>query len=264
MAAPWTLLWPALLRALHRSVQPVHCDGHGLCSVDKASGVLSHPNGAGASPLALLRAPYDLRRRAYRLPEGCLFLLNRLDAATEGILLLALDGAVAAAVRESFADGRVQKVYHALVEGSASRRERWCDRLLRRSDGSRLEVRPGGSLRAETDVIPLEVISSPWGPLTLLQLSPLTGRTHQLRVQCAVRHLPILGDELYGNFSLNRALRRWGLRGMQLHSSRLRLSYQLDGITRHFAATAPSLSQFLDRCRLLRPLPSDRDPENSD
>jgi 23S rRNA pseudouridine955/2504/2580 synthase len=259
MTNPWTVLWPAFLRALHRSVRPVHCDGNGLCAVDKAAGVLSHPNETEISRSALLRAPYDLRQRAYRLPEGCLFLLNRLDVATEGILLLALDAAVAEAVREGFAGGQVQKTYHALVVGAVSRREHWYDRLRRRSEGGRLEVRLGGSVRAETEVIPLEVISSFLGPLTLLQLSPLTGKTHQLRVQCAARHFPILGDELYGDFALNRSLHRWGLRGMQLHSSRIRLRYRLGETVQHFAASAPSLSTFLERWHRLRgTLPSPR------
>ena len=42
---------------------------------------------------------------------------------------------------------------------------------------------------------------------SLIQLEPLTGRTHQLRVQCAQHHFPILGDKTYGDFKCNRRLR---------------------------------------------------------
>ncbi|MDR2030319.1 MAG: RNA pseudouridine synthase [Puniceicoccales bacterium] len=251
--ARWTDLWPGFLKALHRRAVPIRCDDFGLCAVDKGAGILSHPNGKGCAESTLVRAPYDPRRRAYLLQEGPVFLINRLDAATEGILLLSLDEAVATAVGDSFAAGKVHKAYHAIVLGQRTlQRERWTDQLRRQRQTNHIEVRTGGPLRAETDVLPLEKILSPHGPLTLLQLCPITGKTHQLRVQCAARHAPILGDELYGDFSVNRSLRRSGIRGMQLHSSRLRLCYSLAGNLRHFAASAPSLPDFLGRWQLLR------------
>jgi 23S rRNA-/tRNA-specific pseudouridylate synthase len=56
-------------------------------------------------------------------------------------------------------------------------------------------------------------------PLALLQLEPATGRSHQLRVQCARRHLPIVGDATYGDFRANRDYARHsGQKRLFLHS----------------------------------------------
>jgi hypothetical protein len=56
-----------------------------------------------------------------------------------------------------------------------------------------------------------------------------TGRTHQIRVHLAHLGFPIAGDEKYGDFALNKALAREGLKRMFLHASRMRLPHPLDG-----------------------------------
>jgi 23S rRNA-/tRNA-specific pseudouridylate synthase len=60
--------------------------------------------------------------------------------------------------------------------------------------------------------------------LTLLKLEPITGRTHQLRVQCAFHGVPIVGDGTYGEFVFNREFaRRTGHKRMFLHAASLRI-----------------------------------------
>jgi 23S rRNA-/tRNA-specific pseudouridylate synthase len=80
---------------------------------------------------------------------------------------------------------------------------------------------------------------------SLLRLEPQTGRSHQLRVQCAKRGLPIVGDRTYGNFAANREFARAsGIKRMFLHSVSVGLEYDFKGARHAFAAVAPLPPEF--------------------
>jgi 23S rRNA-/tRNA-specific pseudouridylate synthase len=82
-------------------------------------------------------------------------------------------------------------------------------------------------------------------PLALLQLVPKTGRSHQLRVQCARRHLPIVGDQTYGDFRRNREFaRRTGWKRLFLHSLETSFEYEFGGRRCAFQAKAPLPEEF--------------------
>jgi tRNA pseudouridine65 synthase len=96
----------------------------------------------------------------------------------------------------------------------------------------------------------LRLRRAPVGPglpaLTLLELIPRTGRSHQLRVQCAQRHLPIVGDATYGDFTTNRTYaKHGGPRRLCLHSHHTDFRYQWQGREHTFAATAPTPPEML-------------------
>jgi 23S rRNA-/tRNA-specific pseudouridylate synthase len=81
--------------------------------------------------------------------------------------------------------------------------------------------------------------------LSLITLEPQTGRSHQLRVQCAKRGLPIVGDQTYGNFGANRAfVRAGGSKRMFLHSLGVSLDYEFAGRVHAFSAQAPLPAEF--------------------
>jgi 23S rRNA-/tRNA-specific pseudouridylate synthase len=238
---------------LHPRVAVVSQDANGLIALAKGRGVLSHPNGPRVNRSAILSLPYDGTGRCYRSEDGPVFLLNRLDSCTAGLLLITGDRRVATAVRHSFRRRRVKKIYHAFVFGRGNfHRRRWSDSLSRRRERDVLRVGAGGPLTAETDAFFLETFPSPAGPISLLRLMPITGRTHQLRFQCALHRLPIVGDRSYGDFPKNRALRGRGGDILQLHASEISLEYALDGRSENFSAAAPDLGEFLDG---LRPRP---------
>ena len=82
-------------------------------------------------------------------------------------------------------------------------------------------------------------------PLSLIQLEPKTGRSHQLRVQCAQRHLPIVGDATYGDFRLNRAFAKTtGEKRLFLHSARTCFEFEWQGRRHRFNAEAPVPTEF--------------------
>ena len=81
--------------------------------------------------------------------------------------------------------------------------------------------------------------------VSLVRLEPRTGRTHQLRVQCAKRALPIVGDQTYGNFGRNRAFAKLAdTKRLFLHSMETAFEYEFHGRKYLFAAKAPLPEEF--------------------
>ena len=72
-------------------------------------------------------------------------------------------------------------------------------------------------------------LQHPLGSMTLLEVTIKTGRTHQIRVHLASQERPIVGDDKYGNFALNKAVQKTGLPRMFLHAALLRLQHPLTG-----------------------------------
>jgi tRNA pseudouridine65 synthase len=243
--------WPTL--PLGRGVTLIAHDDNGVAAFAKPAGVLSHPNAGGDEPRSLLTARYTLDGEFYQwVPaKGAaplrLWLLNRLDSATSGVVLAASNESLAAEIRAQFKQKHVRKIYQALVFGAPRQsRELWKDTVA--------VVKKGGTVRAAVNSgrVPAESemtvvqISRGEPRVSLLRLEPRTGRSHQLRVQCAKRHLPIVGDQTYGNFPRNREFAKaTGTKRMFLHSLETNFEYQLKGRRYSFAAKAPLPAEFV-------------------
>ncbi|MSU49807.1 MAG: RNA pseudouridine synthase [Opitutus sp.] len=237
---------------LGRNVTLLTRDANGLAALNKPAGVLSHPNEPGEEPRSLIRASYVIDGEYFEwsnpgATEPCrLWLLNRLDSATSGVILAAASEELAKEIRAQFKRKQVRKIYNALVFGAPSRPvELWRDLLA-------VDKR-GGKIRTATRAghVPAESRMSVVRPglreprVTLIRLEPRTGRSHQLRVQCAKRGLPIVGDQTYGNFSQNRAFARLAeTKRMFLHSRETSFDYEFKGARHAFAATAPLPERF--------------------
>lgn len=207
---------------------------------------MSHPNRKSDLGKALLRAHYGSREQAYRIidddgEESSVYLLNRLDSATSGIVLLSISESIMESVKRSFEEQQVEKVYQALVFGTPRKGSPvWKDKLSVSQSGKQVRARSGGSLMAETRLLKSKPIPGP--PLmSLLSLQPLTGRTHQLRIQTSKRGLPIVGDRTYGDFKKNKlAAQAKGIKRLCLHCERVKLKYQYSGKWHHFEAYSKS------------------------
>ena len=121
-------------------------------AVEKPAGLMSHPNRSSDFGKALLAAPYDSEEQAYRVErepgdETLVYLLNRLDSATSGLLLMTANPEVRALVLEAFERKQVRKVYEALVFGATRRGAPiWKDRLtVKRAEGG-VRASSGGGL----------------------------------------------------------------------------------------------------------------------
>ena len=237
-------LWPWGPR-----VQVIEHDSSGLIAVHKPAGVLSHPNRPGATQRAAVTLDYHPEREAYSDSEGReLFLCNRLDSPTSGVLLFAESERLSEQVRRAFEEHRVEKTYVALVKGRPRPDlQTWKDNLARGREQGRLRVTPGRS--GSTPAITRIQREASWRlgavMVSRLKLFPETGRTHQLRVQTAHRGFPILGDKTYGDFLMNRnVLAAMDDKRLFLHAASIKLNFKFAGKTIHFEASSPIPSPF--------------------
>ena len=128
-------------------------------------------------------------------------LVHRLDRDTSGVLLLARSRAAAARLTEAFRDKTARKLYWAIVVGLPEPLNGRIDLALSKGPGKGGErVRP---VEAEDDdgrdaVTLYRTVEAASRSAAWLELSPLTGRTHQLRAHCAFLGTPIVGDGKYG------------------------------------------------------------------
>jgi tRNA pseudouridine65 synthase len=236
---------------LGRGVTVLTRDANGLAALVKPAGMLSHPNEVGDEPRSLLNARYVLDGEFFEWVDAGgavrrLWLLNRLDSATSGAILVASSEELAREVRAQFKLKQVRKVYRALVFGSPRQpMELWRDVLAVEKRVGKIRTAAGfGHVPAESRMGVLR--SGRTEPrVALLKLEPRTGRSHQLRVQCAKRGLPIVGDQTYGDFRRNREFAKIaGTKRMFLHSVETTFDYEFHGQKFAFAAQAPLPAEF--------------------
>ncbi len=239
------------LLPLGRGVRVLAAGPLGLVALEKPCETRSHPNAGGPDKGALLTARYDMKAQRYfwkGLGEGTpesLWLLNRLDAPTSGVVLACLEEKTIEAARACFADGTAEKVYYALVKGQVRPPAGlWRDRLARQASERGVRMGTGAALEAVSGY-ETKGVSSRHGKISLLRLTPQTGRTHQLRVQCTMHGHPILGDRTYGDFAWNRQFAAAsGEKRLFLHCAATRLTLKVNGQTVRFSAQCPAPESF--------------------
>jgi 23S rRNA pseudouridine955/2504/2580 synthase len=162
-------------------------------------------------------------------------LVHRLDRDTSGVLLLARTPGTAARLAAAFRGRDVEKIYWAVVAGRPIPPAGRIDLSLRRTAGSRGERTEVAdrtdedAARAITDYATLDHAGQ---KLAWLELRPLTGRTHQLRVHCVALGAPIVGDVKYARPDQNNAFSATvaGLSGeLHLHARAVRLPHPAGG-----------------------------------
>lgn len=140
-----------------------------------------------------------------RHPGGFLGLPHRLDRAVSGVLLLATTPRAARQLARQFERRQIQKTYLALVAPAADPPGlaagtplEWHDTIRKVPDEPRAELVPAGTPDGREATTRGRVRDVGGDGTLLLELEPVTGRMHQLRVQAAARGLPVVGDRLYG------------------------------------------------------------------
>lgn len=200
--------------------------------VNKPAGVLSHPNPgkSNGKDRSAFEGRYDLEQKVFDGPGGRVWLIHRLDQDTSGVLLAALDEKTAVRCREAFEAGTVRKRYLAMVRGSLAAGGTWLDHLAISRDRGRVRtaVLKGRPPNAE---LHFKVCGHHAGArVSVLEIDLITGRTHQIRVQAASRQHPLIGDDVYGDFDLNRRMKgELGIRRLFLHARQLELKHPASG-----------------------------------
>src|SRR3954469_26007756 len=210
----------------------VHEDG-ALLIVDKPAGVAVH-GGSGVSYGVIESL------RASRPQTKFLELAHRLDRDTSGLLILCKKRSALVELHRQLREGEVEKIYAAIVKGVPEREAFEISEPLHKyvtgSGERRVSVREGG-ISARTKV----KVAQKGGDSSLLEIRLLTGRTHQIRVHLSHAGHPVLGDDKYGDFDLNRLLAKQGVKRLFLHARKLSFEHPVDK----------------NRLRLESPLPAD-------
>ena len=172
-----------------------------LLVVNKPAGLVCHPTKGDEYSSLISRARLHLQAAA--TPH----LVHRLDRETSGVVLFAKSPEVARELGKAWEARNVTKVYLAIVHGHVGPDRGVIDAPLGRDEASRIAikdtVRPDGApARTEYLVVRrftrlLKAAASP-SPFTLLNLRPLSGRKHQIRIHLASLGHPIVGDKIYG------------------------------------------------------------------
>lgn len=207
--------------------------------MNKPPGLLVHRTGldAGETRFALQLLRDQLGRNVWPV--------HRLDKGTSGVLLFALDAATARVLGQAFERGEgLQKTYTAVVRGWPPAQDRINHPLKRMPDDMRVERVVVQEAITDFRTLAHYALPLAYGPFAqtrcaLLELTPVTGRRHQLR-----RHLkhiahPIIGDATHGKGPLNREVAALaGIQRLWLHARQLQLRHPVSGQTLSIEAPA--------------------------
>jgi len=204
----------------HDDIEILWQDEH-LLLINKPSGLLSLSG----------KNPQNLDSVHYRLVQsfpGCT-LVHRLDFGTSGLMVIARNKAINAALCQQFSQRSVEKVYSALLCGHVENDEGVIDAPIAKDPAlfplmsiSAVKGKPARSRYRVVERLHQHAAM----PLTRVELTPETGRTHQLRIHCQLLGHPILGCDLYGG-------RAWPGSGttprLMLHASQLNFIHPVSG-----------------------------------
>ncbi len=202
---------------------------------DEAMAIVNKPSGIAVHK-GMDRSSDNVLSRLHRQLDRWVWPSHRLDRATSGALVFALDEAAASVLARAFQDGLAEKTYLAWTRGAPEPREGEIDHPVPRAEYS--EERVDALTQYRTVAIANDVrTGAPRYGLVLCH--PKTGRYHQIRRHLRHVHCPILGDTTYGDNKENKALRaHGGLTRLALHAIALSIPHGSD-TSRRVQVVAP-------------------------
>jgi 23S rRNA pseudouridine955/2504/2580 synthase len=165
-------------------------------------------------------------------------LVHRLDKDTSGCLMIAKKRSALRSLHEQFREDTVTKTYLALLSGQLAKKKLIVNQPLLKNvskGGERMVVISQAGKESETLFRRLKLYKD----ATLVEVSPKTGRTHQIRVHAAYLSHPIIGDDRYGLDNINKTFKNRGYKQMFLHAETLQFKHPVSGETVKVSAPLP-------------------------
>ncbi|MCP1727714.1 tRNA pseudouridine65 synthase [Natronospira proteinivora] len=209
-----------------------------LVAARKPADILVHRTALARDRVFMLQSLRDQLGRT-------LYPVHRLDRATSGVIVFALDSRSAHQLNQAFSEQQVHKQYLAIVRGWPPAQGE-INRPVK--DDDRAEHRPALSRyrRLAQCELPVPNRRYPTSRYALLELEPMTGRRHQLRIHCERMAYPIIGDTTHGDGEHNRIFREHlGIRRLLLHARTITLPHPAES-TRRLTVSCPPGDQFID------------------
>ncbi len=222
--------------------QNILFEDESMLIINKPSGFAVH-GGTGINT-GIIEALRSLRPEAKFLE-----LVHRLDKDTSGCLIIAKKRSSLTYLHELFRTDRVNKTYLALLSGIWQRKKMWVTAPLQKNiqkGGERMVVVSRAGKAAETLFRRLQKLEH----ATLVEASPKTGRTHQIRVHAAWMGHPIVGDDRYGNTEMNGLFKSKGYKRLMLHAEKLEMKHpETEQVISITAPIPDDFNDFLDFSR---------------
>ncbi len=178
---------------------PVIYEDNNVIVVNKPAGIISHSRGKYWNEPSVA----SFVRQKTGQPGDRAGIVHRLDRATSGVMICAKNSETMAWLQKQFSTRKVKKTYIAIVQGSLKEAEAIIDIPIERNPKAPSTFRTGANGKAaQTRYRVLQTVNGK----SLVELTPLTGRTHQLRVHLKHLGFPIVGDELYGGLGAARLM----------------------------------------------------------
>jgi 23S rRNA pseudouridine955/2504/2580 synthase len=229
---------------------PAVMEDDALIVINKPAGLAVH-GGSGVSSGVIEQL------RQARPQARFLELVHRLDKETSGLLIIAKKRQALVLLQEQFRQRETGKTYAALVTGEWPRNKKVIDVALHKyldaAGERRVRVVDDDHDEGRRSITLVQVRATYTG-FTLLDVTIKTGRTHQIRVHLASQGHPIVGDEKYGDFAVNKSLAKGELlpghrfERMFLHAAQLRFQHPQTGEQVELQAALPEDCEALIAC----------------
>ncbi len=220
---------------------PILFEDEHIIVVDKPAGISVHP-GAGGPTLTMMGVLMKTRPQMAEVGEperrG---VVHRLDKDTTGVMLFAKTQPAHRGLSAQFKEHSIHRIYHALVRGVPGKDSGIIDAGLGRHPKDRKRISTA-AVKTRTAVTHWKIMEV-FGTLALLEITPETGRTHQIRAHLASVGLPIVGDQVYGRLKTAKDIKNpitaavvKLLKRQALHAHLLGFSHPVSGRCHEFSS----------------------------
>jgi tRNA pseudouridine65 synthase len=194
-----------------------------LIAINKPHGLLVHrsPIAADAEEFALQLLRDQIGQKVNPV--------HRLDRATGGLLLFALDKDTEIAMQQQFMENQVQKTYLAIIRGHTPDKED-IDYPLKKENGTLQDAFTSYTTINRAEIaVPLGKHDT--SRYSLVEVKPTTGRMHQIRKHLSHIFHPIIGDRTHGCNKQNKLFKeKWEMTTLLLHASQLKFKHPVTGV----------------------------------